>query len=705
MPKDNKIPAKYLCSITGQIMIDPVIAADGHTYEREAIEQWLQAHNTSPKTNTKLRHKELTDNHDKRSDILEFLDNHPELYDGDEIYLPKSWIAECAIAIKRNQSPEVQRWLDKDRRLLTLKLEGDSTALHLACDFSSPELVDTLLKTFKQRNQPVIPGTVGLKSVHLNVLLDRALNRGDLAQCELLLRLGAEVEQPEALTQNTLLQRMVIKGNPQAVSWLLEQKAALESRNCEGNTPLLLSVIHRHTNLTEFLLKMQANPQVKNSQDENPLHLASERGDVGMLRYLLQTRASALIDVQNANGDTPLHLAVKARHNSIISLLLEAGAYHKIKNEQDQTPIELARAQQKPKTANFIVQTVRRLKKVKLEETARLHQVVIEQASEIANLKTALQSQAQGFKTEISNMQTKIENLEKQLQPIVLKASISSPAALTFSPQASPRSVSIHSASAVSDVNSKDVAEFLRLVAEGEQDQAEAMLKRNPTLALVPGDITDLSKRTFTGITAFQYAVWALDWHMWTMIRKYLPDNEAKQQAEGFETGTWVRQHGVNAQYILEKLVNALQTTIDLYNTGKYTECGTAWVQQVGGAQLMLPAHVINEYCHPARSFSPCPNFKDTAVLPRTRKVDEGEWFTVQYSGGGLSETFAVYRAGRIFMGVCGVGLSWMSSFRNVARGWSVDGDCVFVLTNIRTAQREELINELKPRNVQRKAV
>jgi len=33
-----------------QLMIDPVIAADGFTYEREAIELWLQGHDTSPRT-------------------------------------------------------------------------------------------------------------------------------------------------------------------------------------------------------------------------------------------------------------------------------------------------------------------------------------------------------------------------------------------------------------------------------------------------------------------------------------------------------------------------------------------------------------------------------------------------------------------------------------------------------------------------------
>jgi hypothetical protein len=44
-------PADYLCPITNELMDDPVVAADGHSYEREAIETWFRGHNTSPMTN------------------------------------------------------------------------------------------------------------------------------------------------------------------------------------------------------------------------------------------------------------------------------------------------------------------------------------------------------------------------------------------------------------------------------------------------------------------------------------------------------------------------------------------------------------------------------------------------------------------------------------------------------------------------------
>ncbi len=53
----SQVPDKYLCKLTGEIMTDPVIACDGHVYERAAIQQYLAQHeNILPngKTNSLL---------------------------------------------------------------------------------------------------------------------------------------------------------------------------------------------------------------------------------------------------------------------------------------------------------------------------------------------------------------------------------------------------------------------------------------------------------------------------------------------------------------------------------------------------------------------------------------------------------------------------------------------------------------------------
>lgn len=250
-------------------------------------------------------------------------------------------------------------------------------------------------------------------------------------------------------------------------------------------------------------------------------------------------------------------------------------------------------------------------------------------------------------------------------------------------------------------VNAGDLQAFLRLVAEGEQDKAEVMLKSNSALALVPSDVTDLSKRTFTNITGFQYAVWALDWHMWTMIRKYLPDGELKNQIEELETGAWVENNGVTAREILDKLMKAYRRTISFCYSSKYAESNKVWLEEVGGAQLLLPVHVINEYCHPLRSFYPLPNFND-ALLPRGRIIQEGEWFSALYEGGMLGEKFAIQRAGGGNSSCTSVIACSGRLGKYNASLIHVDLDAVQALANIRTAQHDALITECTPKYIEK---
>ena len=52
--KETEVPDYFLCPITHDIMKDPVICIDGFTYERTAIEHWLENNQTSPITRQSL---------------------------------------------------------------------------------------------------------------------------------------------------------------------------------------------------------------------------------------------------------------------------------------------------------------------------------------------------------------------------------------------------------------------------------------------------------------------------------------------------------------------------------------------------------------------------------------------------------------------------------------------------------------------------
>ncbi|WZZ05457.1 hypothetical protein YC2023_091378 [Brassica napus] len=72
--RDPELPQYFLCPITQDVMEDPQVAADGFTYEGEAIRCWLDSgHETSPMTNKRLIHTSLVPNLSLRSAIQEWL--------------------------------------------------------------------------------------------------------------------------------------------------------------------------------------------------------------------------------------------------------------------------------------------------------------------------------------------------------------------------------------------------------------------------------------------------------------------------------------------------------------------------------------------------------------------------------------------------------------------------------------------------------
>ena len=70
----DEFEKRLWCPITHDIMVDPVIAADGFSYERAAIEDWFSKASTSPTTGEELQSLELRPNHDLRGLAALFLE-------------------------------------------------------------------------------------------------------------------------------------------------------------------------------------------------------------------------------------------------------------------------------------------------------------------------------------------------------------------------------------------------------------------------------------------------------------------------------------------------------------------------------------------------------------------------------------------------------------------------------------------------------
>jgi len=68
----------YVCPISQEIVTDPVIAEDGHTYERISIENWLKTHSTSPMTSQPIG-KKLVPNFKAKTTVLELQEKYAKI--------------------------------------------------------------------------------------------------------------------------------------------------------------------------------------------------------------------------------------------------------------------------------------------------------------------------------------------------------------------------------------------------------------------------------------------------------------------------------------------------------------------------------------------------------------------------------------------------------------------------------------------------
>ncbi len=196
----------------------------------------------------------------------------------------------------------------------------------------------------------------------------------------------------------------------------------------------------------------------------------------------------------------------------------------------------------------------------------------------------------------------------------------------------------------IQSVDEKTLNQLLQYVAEGEQDKAEALIQKNKNLLLNAGTVTDLSGREFKQITAFQYALWAMDWHMWTMIQKYLPKEAQAQQLQELEAKS--TEHGNH--FNLKTASDYLEQSWKIF-----PQKTDVWARVMGEVQRGFPVHVVNEYCRSDRSFYPCPQEWESKFLrtqeldvwnPRQGKYIKISWFKSFSPEYELGKNYAFYR-------------------------------------------------------------
>lgn len=115
-------------------------------------------------------------------------------------------------------------------------------------------------------------------------------------------------------------------GQLRAVDALVDNGASVDGVE-GGHAPIFCAISGRNASIVARLIARGANPNVHHrwyTAVPTPLHCALGFGKLPICRLLLQ--AGANMEARNANGETPLHLAVKVTFPLSAALLIENGA-------------------------------------------------------------------------------------------------------------------------------------------------------------------------------------------------------------------------------------------------------------------------------------------------------------------------------------------------------------------------------------------
>jgi ankyrin repeat protein len=147
---------------------------------------------------------------------------------------------------------------------------------------------------------------------------------------------------------NTPLLWAISEGRDDIASLLVEQGADINSQNFEGETALFLAAARGNTKMVEFLLTNGAHPHITNLDGALAVHIAASNGHVSVLRvferlYKSGSSPAACFSVQDDNGDSPLHHAVRESQIECVRFLVEQCRVDvDMRNEDLESPIELA---------------------------------------------------------------------------------------------------------------------------------------------------------------------------------------------------------------------------------------------------------------------------------------------------------------------------------------------------------------------------
>jgi ankyrin repeat protein len=230
--------------------------------------------------------------------------------------------------IRASDFEKVKSLVQSDKTLVTVADRDGSTALHVAADKGSKELVEFLIASGAQVDAESRRG----KETPLN----RAAMAGNTDAAEILIGYKADVNHRNQFGAAPLA-AAAERGSTEMIQLLLKNKARVNLVNGAGSTPVEVAEANKQDAAAKLLLANAAVRGIDLLNDEHGNPAMKERFKTSI------TKDRDLLNVQDDHGTTPLFAAVLENDKDMVDFLLRAGADPRLKSKVgDKTPLDIA---------------------------------------------------------------------------------------------------------------------------------------------------------------------------------------------------------------------------------------------------------------------------------------------------------------------------------------------------------------------------
>ncbi len=297
----TEVEQQFICPITYALFNDPVLADDGITYERDAIEDWLSNNSTSPITGKMISNtlvgciliKNIVDN---------LIKTHPEL---------------------------------KEQQYVI------SNMVH----------IERLIKSGN------FAGLLKCTNFDLKYIMDKKMLKRLTTQCDIQI-LKHIIDNSIDLECQTIknwrpIHSICRHSTPEMIKYIIDKGVDLECQHNEDWRPIHLICRYSTPEMIKYIVDKGVDLECQNNEDWRPIHLICRHSTPEMIKYIIDKGVD--LEYQHNEGWRPIHYICRYSTPEMIKYIIDKGVDLECQDNEDWRPIHLICRYSTPEIIKYII--------------------------------------------------------------------------------------------------------------------------------------------------------------------------------------------------------------------------------------------------------------------------------------------------------------------------------------------------------------